>query len=124
MLVVASPAFAIRKRPEVVFTLNDLCRLRQPDDGAGRPVAGSGRGPPELADCRGTGSGKTTLTNAILAERAFAADRVVLVEDSAELQCAALDKVEILTKRTEPQETRTDPVRDTLGLRPDRIVIG
>ncbi|WP_163362996.1 ATPase, T2SS/T4P/T4SS family, partial [Escherichia coli] len=42
----------------------------------------------------GTGSGKTTLANAILAEPAFATDRVVLIEDTAELQCAALDKVE------------------------------
>jgi type IV secretion system protein VirB11 len=72
--------------------------------------------------CRFTG--KTTLANAILAEPAFAADRVVLIEDIAELQCAAADKLEMLTKRTEPAVTMTDLVRDTLRLRPDRIIIG
>ena len=72
----------------------------------------------------GTGSGKTTLANAILAEPAFSADRVVLIEDTAELQCAAPDRIEMLTKRTEPQVTMTDLVRDTLRLRPDRIIIG
>jgi Flp pilus assembly CpaF family ATPase len=72
----------------------------------------------------GTGSGKTTPANAILAEPAFAADRVVLIEDTAELQCAAADKIEMLTKRTEPAVTMTDLVRDTLRLRPDRIIIG
>jgi type IV secretion system protein TrbB len=48
----------------------------------------------------------------------------VLIEDTAELQCAAPDKIEMLTKRTEPSVTMTDLVRDTLRLRPDRIVIG
>ncbi|MGK4422715.1 ATPase, T2SS/T4P/T4SS family, partial [Klebsiella pneumoniae] len=37
----------------------------------------------------GTGSGKTTLANAVLAEPAFARDRVFLVEDTPELQCSA-----------------------------------
>ena len=72
----------------------------------------------------GTGSGKTTLANAILAEPAFAEDRVVLIEDTAELQCSAADKVALLTKRSDPVVTMTDLVRDTLRLRPDRIVIG
>ncbi|HQR89402.1 MAG TPA: ATPase, T2SS/T4P/T4SS family, partial [Caulobacter sp.] len=62
--------------------------------------------------------------NAILAEPAFAGDRVVLIEDTAELQCSAADQIQMLTKRTEPAVTMTDLVRDTLRLRPDRIVIG
>ena len=62
--------------------------------------------------------------NAILAEPAFAQDRVVLIEDTAELQCSAEDKIQMLTKRTDPPVTMTDLVRDTLRLRPDRIIIG
>jgi P-type conjugative transfer ATPase TrbB len=124
MPVVASPAFAIRKRPEVVFTLDDYVErgILSADMAAVLRSAAVGR--QNLLIAGGTGSGKTTLANAILAEPAFAADRVVLIEDTAELQCAALDKVEMLTKRTEPQVTMTDLVRDTLRLRPDRIVIG
>ena len=49
---------------------------------------------------------------------------MVLLEDTAELQCAAEDKVEMLTKPTEPVVTMADLVRDTLRLRPDRIIIG
>jgi len=48
----------------------------------------------------------------------------VLIEDTAELQCSAMDKIQMLTKRTDPLVTMTDLVRDTLRLRPDRIIIG
>ena len=72
----------------------------------------------------GTGSGKTTLTNALLAEPAFCQDRVVIIEDTRELQCAADDRIQLLTKRSTPEVTMTDLLRHTLRLRPDRIVIG
>jgi P-type conjugative transfer ATPase TrbB len=124
MPIVASPAFAIRKRPEVVFTLEDYVdqEILTPAQAALLRTAAETR--QNLLIAGGTGSGKTTLANAILAEPAFAADRVVLIEDTAELQCAAADKLEMLTKRTEPAVTMTDLVRDTLRLRPDRIIIG
>ena len=124
MPVVASPAFAIRKRPEVVFTLDEYV-------GEGIMTARHAEVIREAAVARqnilivgGTGSGKTTLANAILAEPAFSRDRVILIEDTAELQCSAQDKIQMLTKRTDPPVTMTDLVRDTLRLRPDRIIIG
>ena len=124
MPIVASPAFAIRKRPEVVFSLDDYVErgFMTPAMATALRVAAEAR--QNLLIAGGTGSGKTTLANAILAEPAFAADRVILIEDTAELQCAADDKIEMLTKRTEPAVTMTDLVRDTLRLRPDRIIIG
>jgi P-type conjugative transfer ATPase TrbB len=124
MPIVASPAFAIRKRPEVVFTLEDYVaqEILTPAQAALLRTAAETR--QNLLIAGGTGSGKTTLANAILAEPAFSADRVVLIEDTAELQCAAPDRIEMLTKRTEPAVTMTDLVRDTLRLRPDRIIIG
>jgi type IV secretion system protein VirB11 len=72
----------------------------------------------------GTGSGKTTLANAILAEPAFAGDRVFLIEDTAELQCSAWDLVAVLTRRSPAVIGVADLVRDALRMRPDRIVIG
>ncbi len=124
MPIVASPAFAIRKRPEVIFTLHDYVERGIMDAAMADVLRAAAASRQNLLIAGGTGSGKTTLANAILAEPAFAADRVVLIEDTAELQCAALDRVEMLTKRTDPPVTMTDLVRDTLRLRPDRIVIG
>jgi len=124
MPIVSSPAFAIRKRPEIVFTLDDYVGAGFMSEAMATTLREAAASRQNLLIAGGTGSGKTTLANAILAEPAFAADRVVLIEDTAELQCAAEDKIEMLTKRTEPAVTMTDLVRDTLRLRPDRIIIG
>ena len=124
MPIVASPAFAIRKRPEVIFSLADYVDRGIMTAAMAEVLRQAAQGRQNLLIAGGTGSGKTTLANAILAEPAFSADRVVLIEDTAELQCAAPDRIEMLTKRTEPQVTMTDLVRDTLRLRPDRIIIG
>lgn len=72
----------------------------------------------------GTGSGKTTLANALLAEPAFANDRVFLIEDTPELQCSAWDLVPTLTRRHPIAIGVVDLVRDALRMRPDRIVVG
>jgi type IV secretion system protein TrbB len=70
----------------------------------------------------GTGSGKTTLVNALLAEVAKTTDRIVLIEDTRELQCAAPNLVAMRTK--DGVVTLSDLVRSSLRLRPDRIPIG
>jgi len=70
----------------------------------------------------GTSTGKTTLTNALLAEVAKSDDRVVLIEDTRELQCAAPNLVALRTK--DGVATLSDLVRSSLRLRPDRIPIG
>jgi type IV secretion system protein VirB11 len=124
MPLVSSPAFAIRKRPEVVFTLGDYVDEGIMSERQAELIRKAAAGRQNMLIVGGTGSGKTTLANAILAEPAFAHDRVVLIEDTAELQCSAEDKIQMLTKRTEPAVTMTDLVRDTLRLRPDRIIIG
>ena len=70
----------------------------------------------------GTSTGKTTLTNALLAEVAKGADRVVIIEDTRELQCAAPNLVAMRTK--DGVASLSDLVRSSLRLRPDRIPIG
>ena len=90
-------------------------------------VAGHGQGQ-AVADRRnilvagGTSTGKTTLTNALLAEVSKTSDRVVLIEDTRELQCAAPNLVSLRTK--DGIATLSDLVRSALRLRPDRIVLG
>jgi type IV secretion system protein VirB11 len=62
------------------------------------------------------------LVNALLAEVAEGGDRVILIEDTRELSCAAEDSVSL---RTKPGvASLADLVRSTLRLRPDRIIVG
>lgn len=124
MPLASAPTFAIRKRPQTIFRLDDYVR-------AGAMTARQAEILREAVVQRlnivvagGTGSGKTTLLNALLAEEGFACDRVVIIEDTAELQCSAPDCVQLLTKTTEPCVTLGDLVRDVLRMRPDRIVGG
>lgn len=70
----------------------------------------------------GTGSGKTTLANALLAELADTSDRIYIVEDTPELQCEAQNKVQVLVKP--PVYTYHQAIVDALRYRPDRIVLG
>lgn len=70
----------------------------------------------------GTSTGKTTLANALLAEIAATGDRVLVLEDTVELQCAANDHVPL---RTRPGVvSMQELVRATMRLRPDRVVVG
>jgi type IV secretion system protein VirB11 len=70
----------------------------------------------------GTSTGKTTLVNALLAEVAKTSDRVILIEDTRELQCQAPNLVALRTK--DGVASLSDLVRSSLRLRPDRIPIG
>ena len=118
------PVFTIRKRASIVFTLDDYVAKGILSATGADVIRRTVVDRKNILVAGGTGSGKTTLVNAILAEPAFKSDRIVLIEDTKELQCPAEDKVELLTKNTEPRVTMTDLLRMTLRLRPDRIIIG
>jgi type IV secretion system protein VirB11 len=120
--VVSAPCFAIRKPASRLYSLSDyvadgilsaahadllieaVCARRN------ILVAGS------------TSSGKTTLANALLAEIAKTGERVVLIEDTRELRCAASDCLSLRTRAGQVDLARL--VRSTLRLRPDRIIVG
>jgi type IV secretion system protein TrbB len=118
------PVFAIRKRATVIFTLDDYVAKGILSAAGVDVIRQAVIDKKNILVAGGTGSGKTTLVNAVLAEPAFRNDRIVIIEDTKELQCPAEDKVELLTKNTEPRVTMTDLLRMTLRLRPDRIIIG
>jgi len=120
--VVAGPAFAIRRPAVAVFTLGDYVEagIMSASEAETLRVAVSERRNVLVAG--GTSTGKTTLVNALLAEVAKTNDRVVLIEDTRELQCAAPNLVALRTK--DGAATLTDLVRSALRLRPDRIPIG
>ena len=120
--IVARPVFSIRKKAIKIFTLSDYvsqgilssthaCLLRE--------AVLQRR---NILIVGGTGSGKTTLANAILELIAQTKDRVVIIEDTQELQCKAADHVCLRTK--DGICSMTDLLRATMRLRPDRIIIG
>lgn len=122
--ITAAPSFTIRKRPEKIFTLDDYVAQGIMTTEAVELIRAAVAERLNILIIGGTGSGKTTFANAVLAEPAFAGDRVVIIEDTPELQCAAPDCVQLFTKAREPAVTMADLVKATLRLRPDRIVIG
>lgn len=120
--VVAAPAFAIRKPAAAVFTLEDYVAagiLTAAQSAVLRAAVAERR---NILVAGGTSTGKTTLANALLAEIAKTGDRVVLIEDTRELQCAAQNLVALRTK--DGVASLSDLVRSSLRLRPDRIPIG
>ena len=120
--VVAGPAFAIRKPAVAVFTLEDYVRAGIMTAGQAVTLREAVASRANILVAGGTSTGKTTLTNALLAEVAKGADRVVIIEDTRELQCAAPNLVAMRTK--DGVATLSDLVRSSLRLRPDRIPIG
>ncbi|MDX2203301.1 MAG: ATPase, T2SS/T4P/T4SS family, partial [Hyphomicrobiaceae bacterium] len=86
-----APCFAIRKPAGRVFTLNDYeaSGVITPEQAA--TLRRAIRSHANIMVAGGTGSGKTTLANALLHEIAQLGERVVILEDTRELQCAAED---------------------------------
>ncbi len=120
--VVAAPAFAIRKPAVAVFTLDDYAAAGIMSAVEATALREGVATRANILVAGGTGSGKTTLVNALLAEVARTSDRIVLIEDTRELQCAAPNLVAMRTK--DGVVSLSDLVRSSLRLRPDRIPIG
>lgn len=117
-----APCFAIRKPAGRVFSLDDYVASGIVTPDQAKALRGAVRARANIIVAGGTGSGKTTLANALLHEIAALGERVVILEDTRELQCAADDVVAL---RTQPGSVSlSDLVRSTLRLRPDRIVVG
>jgi P-type conjugative transfer ATPase TrbB len=120
--VVAAPCFAIRRPAVAVFTLGDYVQAGIMSGLQADLLRAAVRDRKNILVAGGTSTGKTTLVNALLAEIAQTGDRIVLIEDTRELQCAAPNLVALRTK--DGAATLSDLVRSALRLRPDRIPIG
>ena len=120
--VAPGPCFAIRKPAEVPYRLADYVAGRILTTPQASLLSQAVRDRRNIVVAGGTSSGKTTLVNALLAEVAALGERVVILEDTRELRCAAQD---VVTLRTKPGvAVLADLVRSTLRLRPDRIIVG
>jgi type IV secretion system protein VirB11 len=124
--VSTGPCFSIRKPAERLHTLDDYVADGIMSEAAADALRAAVTQRYNILVAGGTSSGKTTLANALLAEMANMDERVdarvILIEDTRELQCPLPDTVAL---RTRPGVTSmTDLVRSTMRLRPDRIVVG
>lgn len=121
--VVASPSFAIRKRASRVFTIDDYVERNILSPEQASFIRQSIRDSRNILVVGGTGSGKTTLLNAFLDETAkvAASERMVIIEDTVELQCPIKNIVQM---RTSDTMDMTMLLRITMRMRPDRICVG
>jgi type IV secretion system protein TrbB len=142
--VARQPVFAIRLRPRKIFTLEDYessgiltaksdpqNKLRSPQDfrAAMRGLSHADiiraavREKRNILIAGGTGSGKTTLANGILDDlgRLTPDDRVILIEDTNELQCSVKNYLDL---KAAGNVTMLDCLRACMRLKPTRIVVG
>lgn len=121
--IVRSPTFAIRKRASSIFTLNQYVEAGIITEQQCVLLREAVRNHRNILVTGGTGSGKTTLTNAIIAEivQQNPEERIVIIEDTGEIQCSAQNGV---IYHTTSEVSMTRLLRTTLRMRPDRILVG
>ncbi|MBN1283973.1 MAG: CpaF family protein [Anaerolineae bacterium] len=120
------PGITIRRFRPVAASIDDLVNLRSMPPAAGNFLKAAMRSGLNMAIIGGTGSGKTTLINALLAE-VRDDERVLTCEDTRELQVPIPNWMSLTTRDAmEGVEAydMTALVRETLRMRPDRIIIG
>jgi len=119
--VVAEPVFSIRRPASLPLALADYVASGVMTASAAGYLANAVQTRANILVAGGTSTGKTTLTNALLAVASDSNDRIILIEDTRELRC---DAANVIALRTAPGVTMTDLVRSSLRLRPDRIPVG
>ena len=126
-LAIKGPTLTIRKFRKDPFQMQDLIKFGTLTPKAGQFLEACVRGKLNVLISGGTGSGKTTTLN-VLSAAIPDGERIITVEDAAELQ---LSQEHVITLETRPaniegkgQVTIRDLVRNTLRMRPDRIIVG
>jgi type IV secretion system protein VirB11 len=121
--VVARPAFTIRRRASRLIPLEDYVRTGAMTEYQASTIRSAISARLNIVISGGTGSGKTTLANAVINEIVKSApeDRLVILEDTAEIQCAAENAVLL---HTSDSIDMARLLKSTMRLRPDRIVVG
>jgi type IV secretion system protein VirB11 len=121
--VVAAPTFAIRVPASRIFSLDDYVETGTMTSAQADVLRRAVSRHQNILVAGGTSSGKTTLVNALIAAMVAAdpGERLVIIEDKRELQCASVQSVQYRTCAT---VTMTQLLRTTLRMRPDRILVG
>jgi pilus assembly protein CpaF len=126
-LAIDGPSLSIRRFSADPLELDDLITLKSLTPEIGELIQGIVRARLNVLISGGTGSGKTTLLN-VFSRFIPADERIITIEDSAELQ---LKQEHVVRLETRPPNvegkgeiTQRDLVRNSLRMRPDRIIVG
>ncbi len=121
--IVSRPTFTIRRRASRLIPLDDYVSSKVMTVRQAEIVRNAIESRLNILISGGTGSGKTTLANAVIAEIVEAApeDRIVILEDTAEIRCVAENAVALHTSDTVDMARL---LKSTMRLRPDRIIVG
>ena len=126
-LAIHSPCISIRKFPSRRLNMAGMIANGSMSEAIGQLLEIAGRSRLNVLVSGGTGSGKTTLLNA-MSQFIDHSERVVTIEDAAELQ---LQQPHVISLETRPpslegtgQVTQRDLLWNALRMRPDRIVVG
>ena len=118
-----NPTFSIRKRALFIFSLADYVKNGIATTKKVDAIKEAVSNHKNIVIIGGTGSGKTTLANAVIAEISaqFPKERLITIEDTYELQCAAENH---LPMRTSDYRTTRDLIHEAMRNNPDRIIVG
>jgi type IV secretion system protein VirB11 len=122
--ITINPTFAIRKRAIRIFSIAEYVSSGVLDPGHAETLSAAISNRQNILIVGATGSGKTTFANALLLEiavHAKSSERIIILEDTFELQCGIVNRVEL---RTSANADITKLLRTTMRLRPDRIIVG
>ncbi|MGJ0637199.1 P-type conjugative transfer ATPase TrbB [Xenorhabdus bovienii] len=121
--VVSGPTFAIRKKAVAIFTLEQYVESNVMTTHQCEAIRNAIKNHRNILIIGGTGSGKTTLVNAVINEmvRFDPSERVFIIEDTGEIQCAAENWVQY---HATLEVSMTMLLKTTLRMRPDRILVG
>ncbi len=124
----AGPVVTIRRFPDMRITMQDLIALGSISDEAAKFLKKLVRMKYNIFISGGTSSGKTTFLNA-LSDYIPKTERIITIEDSAELQITGIKNLIRLEARNSNtagvgEVTIRDLIRTSLRMRPDRIIVG
>lgn len=121
--VVSAPAFTIRRRASRLIPLNDYVSSNVMTENQASVIRNAISSRLNIVISGGTGSGKTTLANAVIGEIVERApeERLLILEDTAEIRCAAENAVSL---HTSDMIDMARLLKSTMRLRPDRIIVG
>ncbi|WP_211749995.1 CpaF family protein [Paenibacillus sp. Marseille-Q4541] len=127
-IALKGPTMTIRKFPEKPMRMEDLVRIGALSEEAAELLQKLVKSKYNIFISGGTGSGKTTFLNA-LSQYIPSSERIITIEDSAELQIVTVPNLVSLETRNANTEGRgeisiRELIRSSLRMRPNRIIVG